>query len=106
MGAIWLMVLADIQELETVLHRVEWSTLIFFAALFTMMEVINPYLTNGFSHHYQLGESIFIFRDVRNDFEFLFHFFDKNSLSKQKSPRLDAAFCSVTSEAILFAYVP
>ena len=41
MGAIWLMVLADIQELETVLHRVEWSTLIFFAALFSMMEVIN-----------------------------------------------------------------
>lgn len=41
MGAIWLMVLADIQELETVLHRVEWSTLIFFAALFSMMEALN-----------------------------------------------------------------
>ena len=40
MGAIWLMVLADIQELETILHRVEWSTLIFFAALFSMMEVM------------------------------------------------------------------
>ena len=39
MGAIWLMVLADIQELETILHRVEFSTLIFFAALFSMMEV-------------------------------------------------------------------
>ena len=39
MGALWLMVLADIQELETILHRVEWSTLIFFAALFSMMEV-------------------------------------------------------------------
>ena len=41
MGAIWLMVLADIQELETILHRVEWSTLIFFASLFSMMEVWN-----------------------------------------------------------------
>ena len=26
---------------------------------------INPYLTNGFSHHYQLGESTFICRGVR-----------------------------------------
>ena len=26
---------------------------------------LNPYLTNGFSHHYQLGESTFIFRGVR-----------------------------------------
>ena len=29
---------------------------------------INPYLTNGFSHHCQLGESTFIFRGVRSDF--------------------------------------
>ena len=29
---------------------------------------INPYLTNGFSHHYQLGESTFICRRVRSDF--------------------------------------
>ena len=28
----------------------------------------NPYLTNGFSHHYQLGESTSIFRGVRSDF--------------------------------------
>jgi len=34
-----LMVLADMHELETILHRVEWSTLIFFAALFSLMEV-------------------------------------------------------------------
>ena len=31
-------------------------------------EMINSYLTNGFSHHYHLGESTFIFRGVRNDF--------------------------------------
>ncbi|XP_060603939.1 P protein-like isoform X2 [Ruditapes philippinarum] len=38
MGAIMLMVLADMQDLETILHMVEWSTLIFFAALFSLME--------------------------------------------------------------------
>ena len=34
----------------------------------------NPYLTNGFSHHYHLGESTFILRDIGSDFESLFHF--------------------------------
>ena len=36
--------------------------------------VFNPYLTNGFSHHYHLGESTFIFRGVRSDFYFLSDF--------------------------------
>ena len=36
--------------------------------------VVNPYLTNGFSHHNHLGESTFIFRGVRSDFKILFHF--------------------------------
>ena len=31
-------------------------------------------LTNGFSHHYQLDESTFIFGGVRCDFYFLSHF--------------------------------
>lgn len=39
MGAIVLLVLADMNDLENVLHRVEWGTLIFFAALFVLMEV-------------------------------------------------------------------
>ena len=34
---------------------------------------LNPYLTNGFSHHYHLGESTFIFRDVWRDFYFSSH---------------------------------
>ena len=34
----------------------------------------NPYLTNGFSHRYHLGESTFIFRGVRSDFYFLYYF--------------------------------
>ena len=38
-GAITLMILADINELENIFHRVEWATLIFFAALFVLMEV-------------------------------------------------------------------
>ena len=63
----------------------------------------NPYLTNGFSHHYHLGESTLIFRGVRSDFLNFIQFFDENSLSKQNSPRWDAAF---SSGAILFAYVP
>jgi hypothetical protein len=33
------MILADISELENIFHRVEWATLIFFAALFVLMEV-------------------------------------------------------------------
>lgn len=33
-----MLLLADIQELETVLHKVEWGTLLFFAGLFVLME--------------------------------------------------------------------
>ena len=61
----------------------------------------SPFLTNGFSHH--LGESTINFRGIRSDF---IQFFDENSLSKRNSPRWDAAFCGITSGAMLFAYVP
>ena len=54
-------------------------------------------MTDGL--HYHLDESTLIFRGIRSDF-------DEISLSKQNSPRWDAAFCGVTSWAILFAYVP
>lgn len=40
LGALWLLVLADIQDFEIILHRVEWATLLFFAGLFVLMEVI------------------------------------------------------------------
>ena len=33
---------------------------------------INPYMTNGFSHHYHSGESTFIVRSVRSVF-FIFY---------------------------------
>lgn len=39
LGAIWLLVLSDYSDLESVLDRIEWATLLFFAALFVMMEV-------------------------------------------------------------------
>lgn len=37
-GAMVLLLLADVQELESVLHKVEWGTLLFFAGLFVLME--------------------------------------------------------------------
>ena len=55
----------------------------------------NPYLTNGFSHHYHLGESTFIFRGVRSDFYFLSHFsmkfFCANRIAPDGTPRSAAS---------------
>ena len=62
--------------------------------------LINTLVTNELSHHYHYGESTFIFRGIRSGFKFLF--FNEFSQSKQNSPRWDAAFCGVTSKAILF----
>ena len=51
--------------------------------------------------------STFICRGVRSDFFLIFiSFFYEIPLSKQNSPRWDAAFCGGTSGAMLFAYVP
>ncbi|KAM8783427.1 P protein isoform 3-T3 [Rhynchonycteris naso] len=40
LGALWLLILADIHDFEIILHRVEWATLLFFAALFVLMEAL------------------------------------------------------------------
>ncbi|XP_034073057.1 P protein [Gymnodraco acuticeps] len=40
LGSMWLLVLADIQDFEIILHRVEWATLLFFAGLFVLMEAL------------------------------------------------------------------
>ena len=69
-----------------------------------MSHDINPFMTNGFTHHYHLGKSTFIFRGIRSIFFLLFIHYE-NSLSKQYSPRWDATLCGVTSGAMLFAYV-
>ena len=68
-------------------------------------KVLNSYFTNEFANHYQLDESTFIFRGVSSEFYFSISSFDEISLCKQNSPRWDAAFCGVTSGAMLFAYV-
>ena len=56
---------------------------------------VNPYLTNEFSHHYQLGESTFIFRGVRSEFSFLSHFSMKflcaNRIAPDGTPRSAAS---------------
>ncbi|CAG4948885.1 unnamed protein product [Parnassius apollo] len=41
LGAILLLLLAERDDLEPILARVEWSTLLFFAALFVLMEVLS-----------------------------------------------------------------
>ena len=35
---------------------------------YILMLGFNPYLTNGFSHHYHLGESTSVLRGIRCDF--------------------------------------
>ena len=40
--------------------------------------VINPLVKNGFFHPYDLDESTIAFRDIKNNFSFLFHFSMKN----------------------------
>lgn len=40
LGVLLLVILADDKDFEGIIAKVEWSTLIFFAALFVMMEVI------------------------------------------------------------------
>ncbi|GBP42942.1 P protein [Eumeta japonica] len=41
LGAVLLLILADREDLEPILHRVEWSTLLFFASLFVLMEALS-----------------------------------------------------------------
>lgn len=54
LGALWLLVLADMQDFEIILHRVEWATLLFFAGLFVLMEVFHSesvFLSAYFGFH-------------------------------------------------------
>ena len=39
-----------------------------------LTESVNPLVTNGFSHPYQMGESISNLRGIRSNFSFLFNF--------------------------------
>eukprot|EP00117_Sycon_ciliatum_P019640 scpid40150/ scgid6202/ P protein; Melanocyte-specific transporter protein; Pink-eyed dilution protein homolog len=40
LGGVWLLVLADVHDLEVMLEKIEWATLLFFAALFILMEAL------------------------------------------------------------------
>lgn len=72
LGAISLLILADFDELESVIARVEWSTLIFFASLFVVMEALEKLkflwwigqmtqqAINSFSDEYKLIAAITI----------------------------------------------
>ena len=53
---------------------------------------INPYVTNGLSHPYHLDESTFFFRGIRSNFLFFISLLNEKHVSKQNSPRWDAAF--------------
>ena len=56
---------------------------------------INPYLKNGFTHHYQLDESTCTFRGVRSDFYFYLIFSIKflcaNKIAPDGTPRSAAS---------------
>ena len=38
------------------------------------LSLLNPLVTNGLSHPYQFDESTFVFRGIKSDFSFSFHF--------------------------------
>ena len=67
----------------------------FFILEYCFAVQFNPYLTNGFSHHYQLDESTFILRGVRSDFYFLSDFLMKflcaNRIAPDGTPRSAAS---------------
>ena len=62
---------------------------------------INPFLTNGFSHHYHLVEPTFISRVVRSDFYFLAYFSMKflqaNRIAPDGTPRSAASHLGLYS---------
>ena len=58
-------------------HRLTFRGFLVFNVFDSCLEALrlfNPYVTNGFSHHYHLGESTFIYRGIRSDFSILFNF--------------------------------
>ena len=57
--------------------------------------MLNPNKPNGLSHPYHLDESTFIYRGLRSDFSFLFHFSKKfmqaNRIAPDVTPRFAAS---------------
>ena len=59
-----------------------WHVYVFQKAIINF----NLYLMNGFSHHYHLGESTFILRDIRVILKFI-PFFDEFSLMHKQTEK-------------------
>ena len=71
LGAITLLILADTAEVESIFSRVEWATLVFFAALFVLMEALSKMgllMAIG-----DLVENIIL--QVPSNYRFVFHLF-------------------------------
>ena len=51
-----------------------FENIVYLHALTRTRFVLNPLVTNGLSHRYDLDVSIFIFRGIRSNFSFSFHF--------------------------------
>jgi len=59
-GALLLLILADDEEMEGVLARVEWGTLLFFASLFVLMEV-SDFVLNVMHNWTRRGDKLISF---------------------------------------------
>ena len=75
----------------------------------SLITKLNTFVTNGLSHPYHFDESIFNFggigsSEIGSNLFFFISFFAEIINSNDAS--WDAAFCGVTSVAILFANVP
>ena len=75
-------------------------SILYISTLYHVFEVIKPYLTNGFSHHYHLGESTSVLRGIRCDFYILFNFSMKILLANRIAP--DGTLRSAASHLGLF----
>ena len=62
---------------------------------------LNPFLKNGFSHYYHLGESTFILRGIRSDFDCLIFF----SMGLYCLPMSDKRDLRLTSVSELHLYI-
>ena len=60
---------------------------------------VAAHMMNALAHHYHLGESTFIFRCIRNDFDFLFQFSMKFISANRIGP--DRMLCSAASHLVL-----
>ena len=77
--------------------------LLFFVYIFIFL-ILNPLVMNRLFHRYHLDESIYILRDIRSNFSFLFHFsmriMSENRIAPDGTPHFVASdlglFCLPT----------